>query len=191
MKITKRQLKVIVENYLFEQDALSDIIDEPEEASDTSQADAEVTDDNTGLKPIDDSESEEDSSDAPPEEEEKTEPESDFNKIKSFRLVTPDSPKEGHKIHFKKDSSSEKIIVFIDERKFTNPKTSDMVALAGAGLSIVEDENTKNCLLKIVQMDASFKGKNVKSAASIIKRKMQGSRFPFVNFKDVIRKALG
>jgi len=40
-------------------------------------------------------------------------------------------------------------------------------------------------------MDASFKGKNVKSAASIIKRKMQGSRFPFVNFKDVIRKALG
>jgi hypothetical protein len=66
-----------------------------------------------------------------------------------------------------------------------------MVALAGAGLTVVEDENTKECLLKIVQMDSSFKDKNVKSAASIIKRKMQGSRFPFANFKDLIRKALG
>jgi len=180
MKLTRKQLKTIVENYLIEQDdVLAGLEDEeaPEQDSEPSGGSED---------PV-----ETPAADEEPVEAENVEAECDFDKIKSFRVKTPDSPQEGHKVQFKKDSASDKIIVLIDDKKFTSPKTSDMVALAGLGLTTVEDENTQACLLKVVQMDRSFDGKSIKVASEFIKRKIDGSRFPFVNFKGLIKKAIG
>lgn len=179
MKLTRKQLKTIIENYLIEQDnALSGL--EDEETAGESEDSIEPT---TADEP--------EVADEEPAEEENVEPECDFDKIKSFRVKTPDSSQEGHKVQFKKDSASDKIIVLIDDKKFASPKTSDMVALAGLGLTTVEDENTQACLLKVVQMDKSFDGKSIKTASEFIKRKIDGSRFPFINFKGLIKKAIG
>ena len=156
MSITKKQLKIIIEQYLYEQD------------DEGAPPDEEV----------------------PEDEEVPVEEEDPLDNLKSFRLAVGDEAREV-KVHFKKDSLGEKIHAFIDGVKFKNAKISDLLALAGAGLVGVEDEDTKAGLLKIVQLDDNYKGKDTKAAAEQIRNKMKGSRFPFDNISGVIDKALG
>jgi hypothetical protein len=170
MKITKNQLKQLIEGYLKEQSAIdglddedASIEDEPSDettAQPEAEAEAETTDAQTG-------------DDLP-------------KKFKSFEIIVDDVT---YKIQFVKDSTLGVLKVEIDDQEIKSPTPQDFVTLAGIGLKGVSDENLKDQLSKIVKIDASFaKFKNINTLVQQVKGKLDGSREGFA-LSD-IRKTL-
>jgi len=170
MKITKNQLKQLIEGYLKEQSAIdglddedTSIEDEPSDETTTqpeAEAEAETTDTQTG-------------DDLP-------------KKFKSFEIIVDDVT---YKIQFVKDSTLGVLKVEIDDQEIKSPTPQDFVTLAGIGLKGVSDENLKAQLSKIVKIDASFaKFKNINTLVQQVKGKLDGSREGFA-LSD-IRKTL-
>tara|TARA_R110002126_G_scaffold58551_2_gene154419 strand:+ start:873 stop:1394 length:522 start_codon:yes stop_codon:yes gene_type:complete len=168
MKITKNQLKQLIEGYLKEQSAIDGLDDEDasieDEPSDETtaqpEAEAETTDTQTG-------------DDLP-------------KKFKSFEIIVDDVT---YKIQFVKDSTLGVLKVEIDDQEIKNPTPQDFVTLAGIGLKGVSDENLKDQLSKVVKIDKSFaKFKNINALVQQVKGKLDGSREGFA-LSD-IRKTL-
>ena len=165
MRLTKRQLNILIENYIYEQEDGAPPVD----------------DEDSGDPPVDDEAS-------PPEEEPETEPE-EIKPPKSFKI---DIAGQTYTIAFKKENK--KMVVYVDDVLFKAPKPNDMLALAGIGLQGVEDEDTKNSLAKIIiAMDSTmnkFDG-NVTKIKNDIGAKIKGSRPPYSIIASIIQRAKG
>jgi len=170
MKLTKRQLKKLIENYIYEQEDGAPPVDDEDAAAPPEEEEA-----------------------PPPEEEIEEEPEPEPIKVpKSFKISV--EGKE-HTIAFKKES--DKMVVYVDDTLFKKPKPSDMLTLAGLGLHGVEDEDTKLVLSKIVTASApdsmaKYDGDPAKIKIDI-SSKIKGSRphFTAADIKAVISRAKG
>ena len=168
MKLTKNQLKQLIEGYLKEQSAIDGLDDEDAtvedtpEVEDTEQAAPEDTD--TDEQPADDLPA----------------------KFKSFEIIVDDVT---HKIQFVKDSALGVLKVEVDDQEIKNPTPQDFVTLAGIGLKGVSDDNLRDQLSKVVKTDKSFaKFNNINSLVQQVKGKLDGSR-PGFALSD-IRKTL-
>ena len=172
MKLTKRQLKKLIENYIYEQE--------------------------DGAPPIDDEDAEappEEDGAPPPEEETEEEPEPEPETIKTPKSFKISVEGKEHTIAFKKES--DKMVVYVDDTLFKKPKPSDMLTLAGLGLHGVEDADTKLVLSKIVTASApdsmaKYDGDPAKIKIDI-SSKIKGSRphFTAADIKAVISRAQG
>jgi len=184
MKITKRELKKLIENYLWEDETDNDssadedvVEEEPVEEEDPMEEE----------EPVEEEDPMEDEAAAEEEEpvDEKPEPGEGFPDIfKSFEIVV-DNIK--HKIQFVKDNSAGVLKVLIDDTPIVNPKPQHFVTLAGIGLQGVKDEDLKGHLAKVVKLDKSYeKFGSPNEVGNQVKRKMDGSRPGYTD--DDIRK---
>ena len=172
MKLTRRQLKVLIENYLFEQEEGPPVEDEAESAEPPVEDEADAV------------EAETETPDETPAESGVDFPES----TKPFEIVFDDIK---HKIQFKKDESENIVKLFIDDELVSNPKPQDFVTLAGLGLQGVKDEDLKDHLTSLVKLDKSFEKFDLPSdVANQIKRKIDGSR-PGYTDSDIRKIGLG
>jgi len=168
MKLTKNQLKQLIEGYLKEQSAIDDLDDEDTPTEDTP-------DDEASAQPEDEAETK----DAQPSDDLPA-------KFKSFEIIVDDVT---HKIQFVKDSALGVLKVEVDDQEIKNPTPQDFVTLAGIGLKGVSDDNLRGQLSKVVKTDKSFaKFNNIKSLVQQVKGKLDGSR-PGYTLSD-IRKTL-
>ena len=193
MRVSKRDLKIIIENYLFEQeDALAGL--DAEESDDTDDS-AETE------EPAEDTETEEPAEEEPAEEKpqapEMPEETDTFTievegqkKSVQFRKVTA-KDKQGEK--------KEKLVPFIDGKPFKprggNPTVLDTIVLAAYGLlSDSLSEETRGILEKIVTKQAIsgfFKGSSGGALVSKIERVIELAR-PGSGFeKGYLAKRLG
>jgi hypothetical protein len=177
MKITKKQLTQLIENYFYEND----------DADAESQSEEELPPEEPAEEEAASSE-EEESNDTEEEEPVKIE------NPKSFKIE--DALGNISTIKFEKETNSEdgKMIVKVDGKKFSNANKSDMLALAGIGLQGVEDEVTRKILNKIVQaMDTGLQkfGDDAGKTSAFIGKKIAGSRPPFNDIGKIIKKAKG
>jgi len=171
MKLTRRQFKILIEGYLFEQEEDESVAGEP-------PADEEEVEE----EPVDEEEVEEE-----PVDEEEVEPE-EPDLFKSFEVVV-DGIK--HKVQFVKDVSANVLRAEIDGTALRNPKPQHFVTLAGIGLSGVKDEVLRKQLEKIVKHDKSFeKFTTSVEVANQVKRKIDGSRKGF-SIDDIRKIGLG
>ena len=192
MKLTKRQLRIIIENYLVEQDsAISDledeeVIDDEPEAEETpaeEPADTGVSDE-TGTEETGDESSSEDTSpaDEPAEESDYEVP----DKFKSFQIIIDDVK---HTIQFLKDETQGVLKLKIDDTTIKNPTPQDFVTMAGLGLQgDVQGEERKHLENLVKKIDKSFE--KFSDVGKAVQRKMNAERqgFAIKDIRDTIRK---
>jgi len=187
MKLTRKQLKMLVENYLYEQSAISDL----EEPTDEDLPEEEPADEE-----MESAEPPEEESAEPPEEEAPEEtPEVDVNSSKSFQLKNNQGEISNVQFFSRKDSEGkEKVFVKVNGEELKNADKMTMYGLSGTGMQGVKDEVTLKVLSKISQaMDVSLKkfGDDDKKIKDMIGKKIAGSRQPFDNITKLIDKAKG
>jgi len=172
MRLTKRQLNMLIENYIYEQDDGAPPVDDEDAGA---------------PPPVDD--------ETPPSDEEEPEPEPEPEPVKTPKSFKISVEGKEYTIAFKKES--DKMVVYVDDVLFKKPKPSDMLTLAGLGLYGVEDEDTKSVLSKIVaasvpELMSKYDGVPDKIKADI-SGKIKGSRphFTETDIKAVISRAKG
>ena len=203
MKLTKRQLRIIIENYLVEQDSdnsdpeSEELIDDEPEAEETpveEPVDSEVSDE-TGAEETGD---ETPSEDTPPDDDpladdgdgasaEQTESLPD--KTNPFEIIIDDIK---HTIQFVKDKAANLLKLKIDGVEVKNPKPQDFVTMAGLGMQGKLSDDDATALETIVKKtDRQFaKFENFDDLAKIIQDKMNAERqgFSVADIRDTIRK---
>tara|TARA_B100000287_G_scaffold425510_1_gene471932 strand:- start:599 stop:1210 length:612 start_codon:yes stop_codon:yes gene_type:complete len=189
MKLTRQQLKSLIESYLYEEESEPMFEEEPEEEAEesdpmeeeTPEEEAEESDPMEEETPEDDADSAEGEEDAT-EDTDKPDPEPGVDlpeKFNSFEIIVDDIK---HKIQFIKDKSAGVLKALIDDKPIKNPKPQDFVALAGIGLQGVKDEELRGHLAKVVKADTSYEKFETNSeVAQQVKRKMDGSRPGYTN----------
>mgnify|MGYP001422851413 CR=1 FL=1 len=192
MKLTKRQLRIIIENYLVEQDSdnsdpeSEELIDDEPEAEETpaeEPVDSEVSDE-TGTEETGDETPSEDTppDDEPPEESDSVPP----DKFKSFQIIVDD---EKHTIQFLKDEAQGVLKIKIDDTTIKNPTPQDFVTMAGLGLQgDAQGEDRKNLENLVKKIDKSFE--KFRDVGKAVQRKMNAERqgFSIKDIRDTIRK---
>ena len=165
MKLTRRQLKTLIENYLLEQDAISGL--EGEEVEDSESTDG--TQDDAPAEEAEDAGSE----DAP---EEETEPgEALPDKFKPFEIII-DGVK--HVVQFVKDKGAGVLKLKIDGVEIRNPQPQDFTSMAGLALQGDPDDEERAALETIVKsVDKSFA--KFSDVAKAVKDKMNAERSGF------------
>jgi hypothetical protein len=175
MKLTRKQLKLLIESYLYEQPTEEEMIDMEEPAEE---------------EPAEEEAPEEEPAEETPVEEEDPAPspgESLPSKFPSFDVIVDN---EKYKIQFVKDESVSLLKVLINASPINNPQPQDFVTLAGIGLQGVKDQELRVHLSTVVKLDKTFqKFETPDDVAKQVKRKMDAER-PGFSTKD-IRKIIG
>lgn len=152
MRIKRRQLKILIEQFLLEQEeeAQSDVPaeDAPEEAAEPE---------------------------TPEEEEEPAEEEVKLENIPEFKIEIDDSQ---HRIKFFKDNNQ--LQYKVDGEIISNKSLQDFVTLAGLGLINAEEEDVPK-LLKIVKLDKSLAKYSDVRIKDMIKQKIETDRIGFTD----------
>ena len=185
MRLTRRQLQTLIENYLYEQSAISDLEDEPAEDDESAAGDA---------PPEEETDMPEEEAETPEEDTEPAEPEINIGNAKPFDIVDSKGIKTKIQFYEEEVDGNKKIFVKANGETLKNADKSTMLGLSGVCVMGVKDEETRKVCAKIAQaMDDNLKkhGDNVESLSKDIERKAQGSRFPFDNFEKLISKARG
>ena len=193
MKISRRNLIYIIENYLREQAEEEEVVDDTE-ATDDSDDSGAPPDDESGEPPADE-EAEEDpmaaeeegSQDEEPAEETPEEPpEEEFpDKLDPFEIIVD---KIKHRVQFIKDKTDNVLKVMIDGEELKNPKPQDFVTLAGTALTAEKNPEKRAHLEKIVKIDKSLA--KYDDVDSIVSGKIKGSRPGFTE-EDYRKIGLG
>ena len=152
MRIKRRQLKILIEQFLFEQ--------EEEGQSDAPAEDA----------PEDAAETE-----TPAEEEEPAEEEVKLENIPEFKIEIDDNQ---HSVKFFKDGNQ--LQYKVDGEIISNKSTQDFVTLAGLGLMNAEEEDIPK-LVKIVKLDMSMSSYSDARIKDMIKQKIETDRIGFTD----------
>jgi len=191
MRLTRRQLQKLVENYLNEQDALEDV-----EETEDSDAPAE---EESAEPPAEEEEGEE--SAAPPgaedestdtaedtgETEEAEEPGANLpDKFKPFEIII-DGIK--HVVEFVKDKGAGVLKLKIDDVEIKNPQPQDFTSMAGLGLQGEATDEERAALETIVKsIDKSFA--KFSDVAKAVKDKMNAERqgFSVEDIRNTVRK---
>lgn len=191
MRLTRRQLQKLVENYLNEQDALEDV-----EETEDSDAPAE---EESAEPPAEEEEGEE--SAAPPgaedestdtaedtgETEEAEEPGANLpDKFKPFEIII-DGIK--HVVEFVKDKGAGVLKLKIDDVEIKNPQPQDFTSMAGLGLQGEATDEERAALETIVKsIDKSFA--KFSDVAKAVKDKMNAERqgFSVADIRNTVRK---
>ena len=179
MRLTRGQLQSLIENYLYEQSAISDLDDEPVEDTESDEGEEAAA---------------EEEPDPPAEDSEPAEPEININDAKHFDIVDSKGIKTKIQFYAEEVDGIQKIFVKANGEPLKNADKSTMLGLSGVCVTGVKDEATRKVCAKIAQsMDDNLKkhGDDVESLSKDIERKVQGSRFPFDNFEKLISKARG
>ena len=193
MRLTRRQLQKLLENYLNEQEALGDL-EEPEESAEPPEEEEEES----AAPP---EEEEEDSAEPPAEEgEESAEPAEDAeepeeaeepgdslpDKFKPFEIVIDDIK---HSVQFVKDKGAGVLKLKIDDVEIKNPQPQDFTSMAGLGLQGDPNDEERAALETIVKsVDKSFA--KFSDVAKAVKDKMNAERqgFSVADIRNTVRK---
>lgn len=185
MRLTRRQLKRLVENYLTEQEEGAPPVDEPEEAAEEEPAD-------DGAPPVDDSGEPPADEEAEPEAEAEPEPEPGENipdKTSPFEIIIDDVK---HTVQFIKDKAANVLKLKIDGVEVKNPKPQDFVTMAGLGMQgKLSDEDSSALETIVKKTDNSFaKFENFDDVAKVIQDKMNAERkgFSVADIREIIGK---
>ena len=180
MKLTRSQLKKLIESYLHEQE------------DEGAPPDDETVTDDEGAPPVEEEPAGEDAAEEEPVEEEPVEEEPVEeepglpDKFKSYELVIGDDPNK-YKIQFLKDTAANVLKVSVNGSSIQNPTKQDFVTLAAYGLIGVEDEELQDHLSTIVKQDQTFKKfEKAEDVKSQVLNKMKGSRQGFTK-QDVMK----
>jgi len=168
MRISRKNLKNLIETYLYEQEedaeaADAEVEEEPEESEDTEETDAEEAD-------------------AEVEEE----PEEEFKPVKGIQIEIDGRVRT---IDFILDKGSKELNYKVDGQTVPNKDMSSFVSLAALGLMQTKDKNKQDNLLKIIKLNKEFSSASIERAKQMIKQKLDTERLGF-GIKD-IKKALG
>ena len=155
MRIKRRQLKLLIENYLLEQESVMADVEEEEDAESLDTVEDEAG--NTEEEPASD------------EEAEAEEPETP--EVIEFKVSTDDGDKN-ISLRRKGDETIHKI--YVDDKRTLNIDAEmDLQILAAHGyIHQSSDEETKKILQKILSRDSDFKGKNESGILAVISDKM-------------------
>ena len=198
MRLTRRQLRQLVENYLQEQEeeGAPPVEDEGEEVpaeEDTGEPPAE---EETGAPPIED-----EGEESPPEDtaEDSGETEGDATEsdapaddglpenYKPFEIIVDDVK---HKVKFVKDKNANVLKLMIDDVEIKNPVKQDFVTMAGLGLQGKMSDEDKAALENVVKKtDISFA--KFDDVPKIIQDKMNAERkgFSVADIRNIIAKS--
>ena len=162
MRLTRKQLKTLVENYLYEQDSVMDGVDEEEETEEpATPPEAESDDENTDTPKESDSE-------VPEETEPEIPDEVEFK-------VTSDNTDSNIGLIRRKEGEVHNIYVN-DKRSNSINSDIDLQVISAHGYIHKDtDEETKKILQKILSRDADFKGKNESGIIALINDKMSAN----------------
>ena len=192
MRLTRRQLQKLVENYLNEQDTLEDV-------EETEDSDAPAEEEESAAPPAEEEEGEE--SAAPPgaeeestdtaedtgETEEAEEPGANLpDKFKPFEIII-DGIK--HVVEFVKDKGAGVLKLKIDDVEIKNPQPQDFTSMAGLGLQGEATDEERAALETIVKsIDKSFA--KFSDVAKAVKDKMNAERqgFSVEDIRNTVRK---
>ncbi len=179
MRLSRRQLKHLVENYLREQ--------EEEEAELDGAPPVEEPEEMEEEEPADDG--------APPDEDPEEEiipPEPGENlpdKTSPFEIIIDDVK---HVIQFVKDKAANVLKLKIDGVEVKNPKPQDFVTMAGLGMQgKLSDEDASALETIVKKTDTSFaKFEKFNDVAKVIKDKMNAERkgFSVADIREIIGK---
>lgn len=191
MRLTRRQLQKLVENYLNEQEALEDV-----EETEDSDAPAE---EESAEPPVEEEEgeesaappgAEEESTDTAEETEEAEEPEEPGanlpDKFKPFEIIIDDIK---HVVQFVKDKGAGVLKLKIDDVEIKNPQPQDFTSMAGLGLQGDLSDEERSALETIVKsVDKSFE--KFSDVAKAVKDKMNAERqgFSVEDIRNTVRK---
>ena len=182
MRLTKRQLKNLVENYLIEQEEVAE--EELPGDEGPPEDDAEVTpEDDAEVTPEDDTAEDKI---IPPD------PGADIPKKtpnKPFEIVIDDIK---HTVQFIKDKSASVLKLFIDDIEVKKPQPQDFVTMAGLGMQgKLSDEESKALETIVKKTDKSFeKFEKSSDVAKVIQDKMNAERkgFAVSDIRKIINK---
>ena len=217
MRLTLRQLKHLVENYLSEQEDEAEAEASPEEepADDGAPPVDEPADDGAppvdepaedGAPPVDDAASDEEpagdetADDEPTGEETSDDTAADDttpaepgdslpDKTSPFEIIIDDIK---HTVQFVKDKAANVLKLKIDGVEVKNPKPQDFVTMAGLGMQgKLSDEDAAALETIVKKTDDQFaKFENFDDLAKIIQDKMNAERqgFSVADIRDIIGK---
>lgn len=201
MRLTRRQLQKLVENYLNEQEALEDVEETEDSDAPAEEESAEPpgTEEESAEPPVEEEEGEE--SAAPPgAEEESTDASEDTeeaeaaeepganlpDKFKPFEIII-DGIK--HVVEFVKDKGAGVLKLKIDDVEIKNPQPQDFTSMAGLGLQGEPTDEERAALETIVKsVDKSFA--KFSDVAKAVKDKMNAERqgFSVEDIRNTVRK---
>lgn len=190
MRLTRRQLNLLIENYLSEQDT-----EEPVEEEEESAAPPGAEEEESAAPPGAEEESAE-----PPADEESAEPVEDSgeseeseepgdslpDKFKPFEIVIDDIK---HSVQFVKDKGAGVLKLKIDDTEIKNPQPQDFTSMAGLGLQGNPTDEERAALETIVKsVDKSFA--KFSDVAKAVKDKMNAERqgFSVADIRNTVRK---
>jgi len=184
MRLTRKQLKNLVENYLMEQEEAEAEEESAVPSEDLSDEGGPPVDD--AEPPVDDAEPESDDEIIPPD------PGADIPKktpSQPFEIIVDDIK---HAVQFIKDKKAGVLKLFIDDTEVKKSRPQDFVTMAGLGMQgNLSDEDIKSLENIVKKTDKSFeKFEKVNDVAKVIQDKMNAERkgFAVADIRAIIDK---